>query len=412
MPRLFFGNFEFEHELATSEETKAVCADEIFGLRRLEGAQVGAELAWTWVAIAEAVDSVVAPGEIKPDEFAALSELGLPIPQFLHSTREIAALRDVELVPWGWTNSLTSIGKSYGFRCLAPPPDVVRRVNSRAFRLGLEHNWKVGLPGSAAVGSVSELESLLSKEGNRARGWLLKANFGMSGRESLRGRGTVLDASSRNWVQKRLSTGPVVFEPVVERLAEAGIQFEIPQVGTPELVGVTPLLVDQSGTYRGSRFACPPGELEAWAPANEAGLRTAMHIQRLGYFGPLGIDAMQYLDEAGHVRLRPLQDLNARYTMGRLALGFRRILRPGWNGSWIHFGERHLAAGELKSSLSHLRHAGLGGAIIVAASPRKIGGRAARHHAVLVIAPTIEILKQAEGKVFDSLKFAFDASRR
>lgn len=408
MPRLFFGNFDFEHELAGLEDAKAARADDILGgRRRTEGRQTRAELAWAWVAIAEADDFVVAPAEIRPDEFAALAELGVPIPQFLNNNRDIAALRDVELVPWGWTNSLVSIGKSRGFRCLAPPAEVVRCVNSRAFRLELEREWNVGLPGAAAVGSISELESLLSKEGGRARGWLFKANFGMSGRESLRGRGTVLDAQSRNWVQKRLSGGPVVFEPIVERIAEAGIQIEIPQVGTPELIGVTPLLVDQSGTYRGSRFACSPDDIQVWQPAIETGLKTAEHLQRLGYFGPLGIDAMQYRDEEGHVKVRPLQDLNARWTMGRLALGFRRVLPSGWCGSWIHFGDKHLPAVELDSWLSHLRHGRLEMVTCVVASPRTIGGQPARHHAVLLLAATIEILLQAELAIFETLKIAF-----
>src|SRR5439155_810676 len=156
--------------------------------------------------------------------------------------------------------------------------------------------------------------------------------------------------------------------------------------------------------YRGSRFAFPPGELEAWQPAIETGLRTAKYIQRLGYFGPLGIDALQYRNETGLVNLRPLQVLNACYTMGCFAFGFRLVLSPGRCGSRIHFGERHLAADKLESWLCHLQHAGVGGAVIVAASPRKIGGRAARHHAVLVLAPMAEILKQVEGTIFDSLE--------
>ena len=85
-------------------------------------------------------------------------------------------------------------------------------------------------------------------------------------------------------------------------------------------------------------------------------MRIAQRVQQLGYFGPLGIDAMQYRDEAGAIRLRPLQDVNARYTMGRLALGFGRVLRPGWCGTWGHFSRRHLAGRDRKAWLAGMRH--------------------------------------------------------
>ena len=58
-----------------------------------------------------------------------------------------------------------------------------------------------------------------------------------------------------------------------------------------------------------------------------------------GDFSPLGLDAMRHRVPGGAVRTRCLQDINARWTMGRLALGLRRfphllpltdgVFRPG-----------------------------------------------------------------------------------
>ena len=45
---------------------------------------------------------------------------------------------------------------------------------------------------------------------------------------------------------------------------------------------------------------------------------------------------MLYRDSSGSERLRPLQDINARFTMGRLSLGLRRLLRPDEAGVWLH----------------------------------------------------------------------------
>jgi hypothetical protein len=44
---------------------------------------------------------------------------------------------------------------------------------------------------------------------------------------------------------------------------------------------------------------------------------------------------MWYRNDDGRPQLRPLQDLNARFTMGRLALGWFRWLPEGWCGSWL-----------------------------------------------------------------------------
>jgi len=117
-------------------------------------------------------------------------------------------------------------------------------------------------------------------------------------------------------------------------VAEAGLQIEIPDVGPPVLVGITPLL-SKSGAYCGSRLGAPE-DSEPWADAIPLALEIAARVQSQGYFGPLGIDVMRYRDAEGQLRLRALQDLNARLTMGRLALGLIRQLTPGECATWLH----------------------------------------------------------------------------
>jgi hypothetical protein len=58
-------------------------------------------------------------------------------------------------------------------------------------------------------------------------------------------------------------------------------------------------------------------------------------MQSEGYYGPVGIDAMQYKDDAGEVRMRVIQDVNARWTMGRLAAAWRRYLPPNVPARWL-----------------------------------------------------------------------------
>lgn len=340
MPRFFFGNFDFEYELTAPAGKRA-------GARRIAHQQTLA-FAAAWLGLATPDDFVWSPRPLAADEFPDLAAAGVAVPRFVSSWDEVRNTADVEFVPWGWSNAALAIADKYGWSSSHPPLDVVRTVNSREFRWQLEQELGVALPASAIARSPDDLQSLISRHGDLPRGWILKANFGMSGRESVRGRGNGLPESQARWAAKRLeSSGPILFEPLVERVAEAGVQIEIPCDGPPHLVGVCELIVDGSGVYRGSRFDAAFEPDDPWRPAVDVALAVASRLQSLGYFGPLGIDAMQYRDEAGQLRLRPLQDLNARFTMGRLALGFRRLLPPGWCASWLW------ARSERQAALEH-----------------------------------------------------------
>ncbi len=122
----------------------------------------------------------------------------------------------------------------------------------------------------------------------------------------------------------------VCVEPWLERIQEAGVQWELfGGERPPELQGVTPLISDERGQYRGSVFRPIEEELAIWEESVAVSRRAADCIADAGYFGPLGIDAMLYRDGEGGVRHRPLQDINARWTMGRISLGWRERPAPG-----------------------------------------------------------------------------------
>jgi hypothetical protein len=91
-------------------------------------------------------------------------------------------------------------------------------------------------------------------------------------------------------------------------------------------------LVDERGQYVGSWFHDDRALADEWGEAIEIQRLVLERVQILGYTGPVGIDAMKYRDSRGQVRIRPLQDINARWTMGRLALGWRDLLAPGETG--------------------------------------------------------------------------------
>ena len=323
MARLFIGNFDFEHQLALPARQLS---------SKLE--RINAELATSWLAIAEEGDFLWTPQPIESSFFERAVANGLPRVNPVVSFDDVP--RDVECLPWGWTDDVRRLCDVRGWRRNDPPHSAVRAGNSRRFSASLEREWNVGLEGAIEIANVKEFADAISVLGLATR-WVVKAEFGMSGRERILGCGEPMPADS-NWVAKRIASDGVVFlEPWVERLDEVGIQIEVPQTGLPQLVGLVPMLVDERGQYAGSWFASPDLDASNWERAVEVALDAAQRLQELGYFGPLGIDAMRYRETDGTMRLRPLQDVNARWTMGRLSLGWRRRLSPcETHGYWRH----------------------------------------------------------------------------
>ena len=365
MPRFFLGNFDFEHRLA--DPTRQVSA-------KLE--RINAELATSWLAIADDGDYLWTPQPSEVSFFEQAVRDGLPRVIPVVSLDDVP--RGVECIPWGWTDDVRRLCDQHGWLRNDPPHEAVFTGNSRRFSAALERYDQMGFDFSGEVTALHQIERFVKLHGLDSR-WVVKAMFGMSGRERILGCGppTLTD---QNWIAKRLaSDGVVFFEPWVERLDEIGIQIDVPSAGEPRLIDVVPMLVDERGQYAGSWFA--PRERATWTKARitesetviDVGLRAASLLQKLGYFGPLGIDAMRYRTADGSIRLRPLQDINARWTMGRLSLGWRRTLQSDEMGCW-RLGPHEAEALEEQDVKRVIR-----------ASPELIGGTAAHHQSWVLV---------------------------
>jgi hypothetical protein len=384
---LLFGNFDFEHHLGPP------------GPRTLPAAvqRINAELAFALVALAQPGDFVWAPEPPDPDYARHLAAIGLPDVRFVSDASLVP--RGTNVLPWGWSARVRQWGARNGWSCEGPDLAAVARANSRAFSSALEHEWNVGLPRARAIHTLQELNDAVAESTRHVPGWVVKATFGMSARERILGRGATAAPQAMQWVQKQLAENEAVyFEPWVERIEEVGVQFTVPKDGEPHLEGITPLLTDHLGTYRGSRFrgtSCQLARSDEFAAVLDIVTRAAQRIQQLGYFGPLGIDAMRYRTEAGDVRWRPLQDINARLTMGRLALGIQRIVPESQHASWLHISRSEKKT-DGSGSIAADSDRYLTGVRLVRTSPLTVGGERSSRISAIVTAPTEEALLSIE----------------
>lgn len=408
--RLFYGNFDFEHRLARERFTASELSAAV---RRLN-----AEQAFSLVSLAEPGDFIWVQELPDPDYRRHLTEIGLGDIEFAQEPSQVHST--AQLSPWGWSAEAIAFGEENRWICECPEMTAVAEVNSREFSAKLEHEWNVGLPHARTIRNTDELCAVVESATNEYAAWVVKANFGMSARERVVGQRSPPGEPVLAWVRKRLAqNGLVFFEPWVQRICEVGFQFTIPKTGEPWLEGITPLFTDSRGTYRGSglSFAAVPPLAERtsgeWpelgcASSNDSGINSALGVafrasrraQERGYFGSLGIDAMCFCDANCACRWRPLQDVNARLTMGRTALGLRRLLKPGEYASWLHVRRKDASAG-LRQFLQALE-ARLSNCRLVRTSPLTVGSREASFAALLVVARSAEDLLAAERIVADS----------
>ena len=329
MSRLLIGNFDFEWSLARPQSTPAAAQ-----LRLCD------ELAFTWLAFAEPDDVLLIPGDPGPEFWSVLeANLKWSLPSVVKRIED--APTGAIVTPWGWTPQLITACDRAGLQLPQhPAPNIVRHVNSRRFSTTLEHELQSAPEWSAWLESTDQLETHLrryTQKNSYGERWLAKSDLSNSTRERLIGSGDTLTPRDRAWIDTRITRdGGLAFEPWLEIVDEVSFQFDIDSSGEIALVGLTPLVTDAAGHYRGNLFAGTRDLTEQWRSELDVATSAAQRIAAEGYFGPLGIDASRYHDNDSPSRSRPLQDINARYTMGRLSLGWRRLTTRHETGHWRH----------------------------------------------------------------------------
>ena len=229
------------------------------------------------------------------------------------------------LEPWGWTPSAVDLGTRHGAAVNGPSFEVVRRLSSKLFSHALERELEIGVDGAAIADSMESLTVALRAACPRPDDkWVVKSPFGFAARERVLGRGPAIDDRAGKWAARRFATGErLIVEPWLDVTREYGVPIVVHPGGDVEIVGFSDLQTNRAGAAEGYWIGRPIATEvtdELARVANEVGRRLAGE----GYTGPAGIDALEH---AGG--LRPLVEINARWTMGHVAVAVARTLPSG-----------------------------------------------------------------------------------
>jgi hypothetical protein len=173
-----------------------------------------------------------------------------------------------------------------------------------------------------------------------------KEAHGLAGHNAIRLWEPQLSAAQKRWLAHALQNGrQLVIEPWLERELDFSIQLEMGLRGL-KLCGYTGLINDPKGQFRANWAAA---NYNRRIPANVAALFGELadisgclqrlyryilslleaELQHADFIGPVGIDAFVYRTPHGDCQLKPVVEINPRYTMGRLTLELMKRTCPG-----------------------------------------------------------------------------------
>ncbi len=209
------------------------------------------------------------------------------------------------------------------------------------------------------ISSVEELEA--ERMRFTSAGWqkqCLKADYGFASQSMIRLWEPELPDQQIAWAERQLEQqGQLVLEPWLERLLDFSTQYEVTADGV-KLYGIVKMDNDRRGMIDSLISESPFGRNEA--PDIRRFLNAPVKNQRLmqvyeesvkpiadelrsaGYIGPFGIDSCVYRDLHGELKIRPVIELNPRFTMGRLTLELTRLIAQGCRGTLKFIGKRDL----------------------------------------------------------------------
>ncbi len=175
---------------------------------------------------------------------------------------------------------------------------------------------------------------------------VVKETCGAAGSQALRlFEPNLLDSQKRR-LQNTFAEGrAVVIEPWLTRVLDFSVQLEMTATDL-KLCGFTGLINDARGQFQANwaephfRKTFPSPFLTTLNVTPQVGdaikqlygellAQLASELKQLGFQGPIGIDGLIYHDDSGSPKLKPVVEINPRYTMGRVLVELMNYVHPG-----------------------------------------------------------------------------------
>ena len=319
-------------------------------------------------------DDVVLVPEAPSGEFlSSLHDVGFLLPEFeilvnglIVKDSELRGRKLAGLRPWAWSPASVQVLEPLFEQQTAECIPAAQRWNrgvaqlyskswsaDRMREVGDALDWPEWLCEPDDVGQFAGTEEDVMEIVRRLRErfpkLVAKAPLGLAGHDMQRLWEPELLPTQRAWIAQTIERqGGVVIEPWRERMLDFSSQWEVEPKRMRRL-GLVRMLTDLRGQYQASlcsaRFAQGISSELARFFQGERGepkrldrvcqeVARALHprFADTDFVGPVGIDAFVFRDAEGALRLKPIVEINPRYTMGRVALELMKRAAPGSSG--------------------------------------------------------------------------------
>jgi uncharacterized ferritin-like protein (DUF455 family) len=312
-------------------------------------------------------DDVVLVQERSTVEFlSGIKQVGFALPEFVEMKErdELAQRKLGKLRPWAWSPDSVELLAPLLPNVTAEQRSAEQRFNdstaqlySKALSAAFLKKVLATMPAQPWLCTTNEVgvavktldEALEAIAAIRSRGHhkvVAKQAIGLAGSNAMRFFEPSVLETHKRWIANSLESGQeLVIEPWLEREADFSVQLEMSADGL-KLCGYTRLLNDAKGQYQGN-FA--ESHFHTRIPTSivtlfREPLNISRHIlqlydqifelleaelRKVDFIGPLGIDAFVYRDAADVTRLKPIVEINPRYTMGRVLVELMRQASQG-----------------------------------------------------------------------------------
>jgi uncharacterized ferritin-like protein (DUF455 family) len=238
----------------------------------------------------------------------------------------------------------------------AANPDCFRRARSDAPYLCTAN--EAGVAVNSLVDALTAIAAIRQRGHHKI---VVKEAHGLAGSNSIRLFEPEIMESHRRWIANAVENGrQLVVEPWLDRVLDYSVQLEMTPDGL-KLCGYTGLTNDAKGQFQ-ANTATPghqkkiPADLIALFP-EPPDIAQRLHalyadifallekeLRRANFLGPVGIDAFAYRNADGIIRLKPLVEINPRYTMGRVTVELMKHVASGSRGKFRLVGRKQILA--------------------------------------------------------------------